>query len=125
MTREVTNKNTAKELTMTRSMFLSVLFSFSVAACAGLGTGQDDQNSLGASDCDRQASGQTCQVDADCGQGEECEDGVCKLHGGACDGDSDDGSGSGDGSGGQCTTDAQCPSGQECEDGLCKPHGGA
>jgi hypothetical protein len=46
-----------------------------------------------------------------CGAGLECDDGVCKPHGG-----DDDGVGA--------TCDTVCGAGLECEHGTCQPHGG-
>ena len=115
---------------MMKNTLISALAALLFSACTTLGSEQSSVSNS-ASDCDRTGSGQTCQIDADCGAGEECEDGACKLHGGACEGDSDDSDtdsdsdgGGGAGSGATCTTDSQCPAGQECEDGACKPHGG-
>ncbi|MBK7538952.1 MAG: hypothetical protein IPI49_27015 [Myxococcales bacterium] len=113
---------------MMKNTLISALAALLFSACTTLGSEQSSVSNS-ASDCDRTGSGQTCQIDADCGAGEECEDGACKLHGGACEGDSDDSDtdsdsdgGGGAGSGATCTTDSQCPAGQECEDGACKPH---
>jgi len=46
-----------------------------------------------------------------CGAGLECDDGVCKPHGGADAGLAPN-------------LDGTCPAGLELDDGLCKPHGG-
>ncbi len=46
-----------------------------------------------------------------CGPGLECDDGVCKPHGGA--------------TGVAPNLDGSCDPGMELDDGLCKPHGGA
>jgi len=109
--------------------FLSL---FSATACSvDVPTG-DDRGALG--------SGLSCSVDADCPQGEECEDAVCKLHDGSDDdsanddstddngvggdGAGGDGAGGDDGLGAACTLDTDCAGGLECEHGACQPHGG-
>jgi len=48
-----------------------------------------------------------------CGPGLECDDGVCKPHGGDA------------GAGVAPNPDGSCDPGMELDDGLCKPHGGA
>lgn len=110
--------------------FFATLSFALLTACTALDTGDDSLASRGGgSACP--SSGLTCAADADCAADEECEDGACKRHGGACDGTSDDGPGDDGGSGdddgpgaGQCTLDADCGAGLECEDGACVPHGG-
>ena len=46
------------------------------------GVGGEDDNG-GAGGDDAVPSGTVCASDADCAAGEECNDGVCRLHGGA------------------------------------------
>ncbi|MEZ4358556.1 MAG: hypothetical protein R3B48_00130 [Kofleriaceae bacterium] len=129
-------------MTLKTTLF-PILAGLLVSACTVFGT---DSSSISGT-CDRTGSGLSCATDADCEAGEECDDGVCKLHGSVCeddgdtdtdtdgdtdtdtDGDTDtdtdgDTDGSGSGSGASCSVDANCAGGEECDDGRCKPHGG-
>ncbi|MBL9021361.1 MAG: hypothetical protein JNL21_04145 [Myxococcales bacterium] len=106
--------------------FLGALSFFSILSLAACGVDAPTGDQSGAL-----GSGLSCDLDDDCLAGEECDDNVCKLHGGD-DATDDNGAGGDDSassstsssSGGVCVTDVDCAGGQECEDGLCKPHGG-
>ena len=113
----------------TTHAWLGAVSLFSVVALVGcsveIPTG-DQSGALG--------SGLSCDIDDDCLAGEECDDNICKLHGGD-DATDDNGAGGDDSasssssssssSGGTCVADVDCAGGEECEDGVCKPHGGA
>ena len=91
--------------------FTMLAFGLGLSACTGLGV---------LSDGSRLSVGDACVIDDDCGAGLECDDAVCKEHGG----DDDDGADDDGGSGVACTADSDCAAGEECDDGFCKLHGG-
>jgi hypothetical protein len=114
-----------------RSWFANVILlsSFALPACFSGASGDPLGKQRGAV----QSSGLVCVADADCLTGEECDDHLCKLHGGGDDsstgagGDDSSTSSGGDdsstSSGAACVSDAECAVGEECDDGACKPHG--
>lgn len=98
----------------------------------------------GLAACHHADVGKSCQKDADCADGLECElehgQGTCQAHGGSDDGSdggttlATDGTGSTGGDDGgttgtPCEDDSDCPEGEECElehsESFCKPHGGS
>ncbi|MCA9621955.1 MAG: hypothetical protein KC731_23180 [Myxococcales bacterium] len=94
--------------------YLLILASLALLTPACDDFGPDDTGSV--------SDAVSCDTDADCGTGEQCEvedqGSFCKSHGGGDDG----------GTITFCATDADCAAGEECEleHGVlsCKPHGG-